>query len=79
MPLAPDEPPAVHIVDDDDWLRQRLASLLRSVGLNALTHSSTQEFLQTYRLDAPDASFSTSACRGLDFREQLVGLGRGIL
>jgi FixJ family two-component response regulator len=78
MPLAPDEPPVVHIVDDDDSLRGGLASLFRSVGLRALTHSSTQEFLQTDRLDAPGCivlDIRLPGMSGLDFHEHLAGLG----
>ena len=78
MPLAPDEPPFVHIVDDDDSLRLGLASLLRSIGLNARTYSSTQEFLQTDRLEAPGCivlDIRLPGMSGLDFHEQLAGLG----
>ena len=78
MPLAPDEPPLVRIVDDDDSLRLGLASLLRSIGLNARTYSSTQEFLQTDRLEAPGCivlDIRLPGMSGLDFHEQLAGLG----
>src|SRR6516225_9713818 len=78
MPQAPDELPLVHIVDDDDSLRQGLASLLRSVGLNARTYNSTQEFLQSDCLEAPGCivlDIRLPGMSGLDFQEQLAGLG----
>ena len=78
MPQVPDEPPVVQIVDDDDSLRQGVASLLRSMGLNALTYSSAQEFLETSRLDAPGCivlDIRLPGMSGLDFQEQLAGLG----
>ena len=78
MPLAPDEPPVVHIVDDDDPLRQGLASLLRSIGLNARTYSSTQEFLQAGCLVSAGCivlDIRLPGMSGLDFQEQLAGIG----
>src|ERR1700760_1624804 len=78
MPLARDESPVVHIVDDDDSLRHGLASLLRSVGLNPKTYSTTQEFLQTDRLEAPGCivlDIRLLGINGLDFQEQLAALG----
>ena len=78
MPQAPDEPPIVHIVDDDDSQRCGLDSLLRSVGLTAKTYGSTQEFLKADRLDGPGCivlDIRLPGVNGLDFQEQLVGLG----
>src|SRR5262245_15617207 len=70
--------PVVHIVDDDDSLRQGLASLLRSVGLDARAYNSTQEFLQSACLEAPGCivlDIRLPGMSGLDFQEQLAGLG----
>lgn len=78
MPRVLDESPVVHIVDDDDSLRQGLASLLRSVDLNTRTYNSTQEFLQSDCLDAPGCivlDIRLPGMSGLDFQEQLAGLG----
>ena len=78
MPKASDEPPVVQIVDDDDSLRQGLAILLRSVGLKARTYNSTQEFLQSDCLEAPGCivlDIRLPGMSGLDFQEQLAGLG----
>jgi FixJ family two-component response regulator len=78
MPQASDELPLVHIVDDDDSLRQGLASLLRSVGLNARTYGSTQEFLRSDCLETPGCivlDIRLPGMSGLDFQEQLAGFG----
>ena len=78
MAQASEQSPVVHIVDDDDSLRHGLASLLRSVGLNPKTYSTTQEFLQTDRLEAPGCivlDIRLPGISGLDFQEQLVALG----
>ena len=78
MPEAPNEPPIVHIVDDDDSLRCGLDSLLLSVGLTAKTYGSTLEFLEADRLDGPGCivlDIRLPGVNGLDFQEQLVELG----
>jgi FixJ family two-component response regulator len=77
MPNA-DEPPVVHIVDDDESLRSALEILLRSVGLDARPYSSTQEFLKADGLDAPGCivlDIRLPGTNGLDFQEGLVALG----
>jgi FixJ family two-component response regulator len=43
----------VYIIDDDSSVREGLGDLLRSVGLGVQTFASTQEFLDSKRLDAP--------------------------
>jgi len=78
MPNTPDEIPVVHIVDDDADLGDGLGSVLRSVGLNAKTYRSTQEFLRADDLDAPGCivlDIRLPGTNGLDFQEELVGLG----
>ena len=78
MPNVPDDSPVVHIVDDDADLGDGLSSVLRSVGLNAKTYRSTQEFLRADDLDAPGCivlDIRLPGTNGLDFQEELVGLG----
>jgi len=60
--------------------RQKIVTenLLRSVGLNARTYCSTQELLESESLDAPGCivlDIRLPGMSGLDFQEQLVGLG----
>jgi FixJ family two-component response regulator len=43
--------PVVHIVDDDEDLRQSLAFLLQSVGIDALTYATAASFLEEADLD----------------------------
>lgn len=53
--------PVVYIIDDDQSLREAIADLLNSVGLQAQSFASVQEFLDSDRSDAP-------ACLVLDIR-----------
>jgi len=78
MTQAPETGPVVHIIDDDDSVRLMLDSLLRSVGLDVRTYSSTQEFLKADGLHGPGCivlDIRLPGINGLDFQEQLQGLG----
>jgi len=78
MPQAPDDIPVVHIIDDDNSVRLMLDSLLRSVGFNVRTYSSTQEFLKADILNGPGCivlDVRLPGINGLDFQEDLQGLG----
>ena len=54
-------PPVVFVVDDEPAVRISLKRLLRSIGMEARTYASAQEFLHSERPDAP-------ACLVLDVR-----------
>jgi FixJ family two-component response regulator len=72
------EAAVVHIVDDDESLREVLASLLRSVGLQTRTYPSVSGFLNTKLADAPGClvlDVRMPGSSGLDLQGQLVGLG----
>ena len=78
MPQASDQPPVVHVVDDDESLRFGLESLLRSVGLTARTYGSVQEFLNAERPTGPGCivlDVRLPGVSGLDFQEGLADLG----
>ncbi|HET7365999.1 MAG TPA: response regulator transcription factor [Burkholderiales bacterium] len=47
------EPAVVFVVDDDESMRRSLATLLRSVGLEARVFASPQEFMEAKRPQAP--------------------------
>jgi FixJ family two-component response regulator len=47
------EQPIVYLVDDDVSVRDAVEDLLRSVGLEAQSFASTQDFLRSKRRDAP--------------------------
>jgi len=53
----------IHIVDDDDSVRDGLSRLLRSVGMDAACHASVADFLRAPRSD-------TCSCLLLDVRMQ---------
>jgi FixJ family two-component response regulator len=48
-----EEQPLVFVIDDDASVRDAVADLLRSVGLEVQSFVSSQEFLQSKRPDAP--------------------------
>jgi FixJ family two-component response regulator len=56
-----EQEPIVFIIDDDRQVRDGLHSLIRSIGLRAMSFASAQEFLEAKRPDAP-------ACLILDVR-----------
>lgn len=58
--------PVISVVDDDESVRQALAGLLRSAGLQVATFASAQEFLGSRHL-------RTAACLILDL--QMPGMG----
>ena len=70
-----DAQPVVFVVDDDPSVREALAGLLRSVGLEARVFSSTQEFLESRRPDAPGClvlDVRLPGISGLDFQAELA-------
>jgi FixJ family two-component response regulator len=72
------EAPIVHIVDDDESMREVLASLLRSVALTARTYASVDAFLSVRRPDAPGClilDVTLPGMSGLDFQSQLTEVG----
>ena len=48
-----EEPPVVFVIDDDASVRDAIADLLQSIGIEVETFRSAQEFLQRKRPDAP--------------------------
>jgi two-component system response regulator FixJ len=45
--------PVVHIVDDDLQVREMLASLISSIGLNTQAHSSAEQFYESFQQPMP--------------------------
>jgi FixJ family two-component response regulator len=65
----------VFVIDDDESMRRSLATLLRSVGLDARVFSSPQEFMRAERPDAPGClvlDVRLPGLSGLAFQEQLA-------
>jgi len=70
-----EHPPVVFVIDDDESMRRSLASLIRSVGLDARVFSSPHEFMRAERPDAPAClvlDVRLPGLSGLAFQEQLA-------
>lgn len=68
----------VYVVDDDRSVRDAVADLLASVGLDARCFGSTQELLRTGVADAPGCivlDVRMPGQSGLDFQRQMASLG----
>ena len=68
----------VHIIDDDESVREALRSLLRSVGLSVRLYASVDAFLAARFPDAAGClvlDVRLPGMSGLDFQAQLSGLG----
>jgi len=75
MSRAAEAQPVVYVIDDDPSIREALAGLLRSVGLDVKLFSSTQQFLDYPRPDAPGClvlDVRLPGVGGLDLQSQLV-------
>jgi FixJ family two-component response regulator len=70
-----EEQPFVFVIDDDPSVRDALAGLLRSVGLQSRLFGSTREFLQSERPDGPGClvlDVRLPERSGLDFQRELA-------
>jgi FixJ family two-component response regulator len=70
-----DEQPVVFVIDDDQSMREALGSLLRTVGLDVHTFTSTRDFLRAKRPDAPSClvlDVRLPGLSGLDFQSELI-------
>ena len=76
-PVQPLPEELVHIVDDDESLRQALDSLFRSVGMGTRHYASAQAFLAAERPDCPSClvlDVRLPGKNGLDLQTQLLDL-----
>jgi FixJ family two-component response regulator len=70
--------PTVFVIDDDDLVRAAIQGLLKSVGLQAETFGTTQQFLGCERPDGPSClvlDVRLPGVNGLDFQRQLADSG----
>ena len=70
-----ENPPIVYVVDDEPAVSISLKRLLRSVGLEARTYASAQEFLRSDRPDAPGClilDVRLPGLSGLDLQQELT-------
>ena len=73
--------PIVHVVDDDESLRDALGSLFRSVGLTPRLYGSAKEFLDRIDPAVPGCivlDIRLPGTSGLDFQVQLAESGIGL-
>lgn len=74
--MAPD--PIIHVVDDDQSVREAVRSLLESVGLSARLYESTTQFLEAKAWSDPGCvllDVRLPGGSGLDFQSRMAGLG----
>src|SRR5271156_5837582 len=78
---APQPAPIVFVVDDDESVRQALASLVRSAGMRVQVFESAQEFLTRRPVDAPSClvlDVRLQGPSGLDLQRRLAELNTQI-
>jgi FixJ family two-component response regulator len=71
----------ISIVDDDEWVRDALKVLMKSLGVTAETFASAQEFLKSDRLDGTDcviADVQMPGMSGPELHRRLAAAGKPI-
>ena len=71
----------VYIVDDDDGSRQSLKALVRSIGVEAITFASAEEFLEAIDPDRPGClvtDLRMLGMSGIELQEELLVRGIGL-
>jgi FixJ family two-component response regulator len=77
----PESPPIVFVVDDDESVREALASLVRSADLRVEVFESAQAFLRRPPVDAPSClvlDVRLEGASGLDLQRRLTELNTEI-
>src|ERR1700679_2747620 len=80
MPI-PESAPIVFIVDDDESVREALASLVRSADMRVEVFESAQDFLRRPAVDAPSClvlDVRLKGASGLDLQRRLADLNTQI-
>jgi FixJ family two-component response regulator len=73
--------PMISIVDDDISVRESTKELIESLGYEAATFASAEEFLESHRINDTSCLITDLQMRGLsgvDLQKRLVDQGRGI-
>jgi FixJ family two-component response regulator len=81
MKNAINEKPLVHVVDDDASMRSALENLFESVGLEAETYATGENFLAANLMDRPGCivlDVRLPDMNGLEFQGRLTQIGVGI-
>lgn len=72
-------PAIVHVIDDDESMRNALSSLFRSAELGVCTYARAQDFLDATQADTPSClvlDIRLPGMNGLDFQDQLRKMKR---
>jgi FixJ family two-component response regulator len=75
------ESPIVFVIDDDEQVRAAIHGMLKSVGLQAETFETAQQFLSYKRPDVPSClvlDVALPGVSGLDFQQELAAAGISI-
>lgn len=75
LPTTPQDTPIVFVVDDDIYVRESLASLIRCEGWRVETFGSAEEFLGSFRADVPSClilDFALPELSGLELQKRLA-------
>ena len=75
------ESPIVFVIDDDDQVRAAIQGMLKSVGLQAETFETAQQFLYGKRPNVPSClvlDVALPGVSGLDFQQELAAAGISI-
>jgi FixJ family two-component response regulator len=78
MTLQSDERAIVHVIDDDDSMREALQGLFHSIGLETRTYATARDFLAAAVSNAPGClviDIRLPDRNGLDFQVQLTEMG----
>lgn len=76
-----DRLPLIAIVEDDDAVRQALASLMRSLGYNVAGYASAESFLDATEMLMPDAlitDLQLPGMSGTDLQREIGARGCGV-
>jgi FixJ family two-component response regulator len=74
-------PPTISIIDDDESMRCAMKSLVASLGLDAYTFASAEEFLQSSHLDDTSClitDLQMPGMNGIELQKLLLAQGRRI-
>jgi FixJ family two-component response regulator len=74
-------PPTISIIDDDESMRCAMKSLVASLGLDAYTFASAEEFLQSPHLDDTSClitDLQMPGMNGIELQKLLLAQGRRI-
>lgn len=73
--------PLVHVVDDDESIRELLEWLMQRAGLRVACHPNAQSFLHEFRHEGPSCvilDLHLPGMSGLEVQQRLIAAGHGV-